>query len=564
MVLSFEFHYISQNGVLENLLKSICEDFEIRYSLNKSNTIVTLEVESNEEGLEKFSDFLSSRLPLSIFFKSSSVNVVDNLSEGVEIEPCTLTLPYTPKALELVQDEKSEFFLSPFVPNEIGNTPFLHVKKVQLLDAKGVCAKEARNSNEFLSFYSQIINLLNENKKILIKSPAGDYIYSKVNSQTATKIQGECKIIATDLCVVEKMVVIKDNEIKALASLEKPNIRLKVNSLYEAKNIFAYTRVNIQLADDMLLHLVCNEAFKNGIEFLFKEEVTENQDYDYKIVTDDNISQIAPIEVCVLENGEILVLNGGGYSAPNVKANMNKFESSAYAQFTSVIQEHDLFGEQVSGFYLSKNHDDKFMHISEQTGMLDLVSFPVEKSFERIFDSIKESTTGAKLFENYLNTYPELVEIALKTTLPKSIPNSIYTMWGICAVILGLSETFEGASEKLIELAEDFGGQKGPRIDYALINPETLVSNFNFIKMVRSSMSFKLAGADDKTLSFGFVESLSYFLSDSADFYRENLTSSRMILCGSLFGIKRFCEISARNIQASNKISFNKELPIDN
>lgn len=77
-------------------------------------------------------------------------------------------------------------------------------------------------------------------------------------------------------------------------------------------------------------------------------------------------------------------------------------------------------------------------------------------------------------------------------------------------------------------------------------------------------MSFKLAGTDNPTLSFGFLESLAYFLSDSADNYRENMTSSRMLLGGSMFGIKRLSELACRNIQANSFVAFNRELPIDN
>ncbi|DAB33677.1 MAG TPA: hypothetical protein CFH82_09130 [Sulfurospirillum sp. UBA12182] len=558
MILSFEFHYVSQNGVLENLLKSICEDFEIDYSITKNSSIVSLFVNANEEQLGAFSDFLSNRLPLSIFFKSSSVSVVEKKEENTVLEDCKLTLPFTPKTLALVTDEKSQFFMTPFVANEIGNVPFSNGSKIELCDNLENTLLLA--NDKFQELYEGVAKLLKEGKKVLIHSSSGSYIYSQVASQNkATK---DSIVIATDLSVVEKMVVIKENEIKAIASLEKPAIRLKVNSLYATKGILSQSRVKLKLADDLLIKFICDFCFKEGIEFLSRIE--QNEDFDFVLKTDATLSQTPQIEVCVLENGEILIVSGDGYSAPLVKENLKKFENPAHAQFTSVIQERDLFAEQSSCFYLSKTHEDKFMHLSKQTGMLDLVSFPVEKDFEKIFEKIKESSTGEKLLENYTQKFPELVDNALKIKIPQDAPNSIYTMWGICSVLLGFSQTYENAAEKLIENAEDYGGQKGPRVDYPLFDSEALVSNFNFIKMIRSAMSFKLAGTDDNTLSFGFLESLSYFLSDSADFYKENLSSQRIILCGSLFGIRRLSELSSRNILASSKLSFNRELPIDN
>ena len=51
------------------------------------------------------------------------------------------------------------------------------------------------------------------------------------------KEEDEFLVIPTDLSVIERMVVIKENEIKAIASLEKPSLHLRVNSLYKAKEI---------------------------------------------------------------------------------------------------------------------------------------------------------------------------------------------------------------------------------------------------------------------------------------------------------------------------------------
>lgn len=563
MILSFEFQYISQNGVLENFLKSICEEFEINYKIDKNETIVTLHVEAVEEKLGEFADFLSARLPLSIFFKSSTVHVSEEIKSYIDIKDCNLTLPYTPKVLSMAHDETSIEYMSCFVKNEVGIAPFAESKKISLFDKEGNLVADASDSQSYIEIYANISQKLLSGSKVLIQSSSGDFIYTKVDASTKS-ISKTCKnIVATDLSVVEKMAVIRENEIKALASLEKPSIRLKVNSLFAAKEILDTNRVKIKLADDMLLQLLCEKLFIDGIEFLYRQEAKTAQ-YDFVVNVDGRIGHIPQIEVCVLENGEIFILSGDGYCASVVKENLKKFDDIAHAQFTSVIQEHDLFGEQSSCFYLSKTNNDKIIYVSQESGMLDLISFPIMKSIKEVFDTIKESTTGKKMLESYEKQYPEIYKKALETQIPTDAPNNIYTMWGICAVILGISDSVEEGSEQIIENAEDYGGQKGPRIDYPLITPETLISNFNFIKMIRSAMSFKVAGTDDRTLSFGFVESLAYFLSDQADYYKENLQSSRMVLCGSLFGIRRLSELACRNIKASSKLAFNRELPIDN
>jgi hypothetical protein len=562
MILSFEFQYLSQNRVLENFLQSICEEFDIEYKIENSKTIVTLFVNAHEEKLESFADFLATRLPLSIFFKSSSVQVCNEMQGSDEVEKCNLTLPFTPKALIQAKNTKDKDYMSPFIVNEVGNAPFLNTKDIFLKDNKNNLLMSANEKSSFIALYEKISQLICENKKIRISSSNGDFIYTKVDKATSSLVD-TMNIVATDLSAVEKIAVIRDNEIKALASLEKPSIRLKVNALFSAKEILKTNRVKIKLADDMLLQLICEKLYADGVTLLYREN-SQNVAFDYSVTLDSAINTIAQIEICVLENGEILIVSGDGYSASSVKDNLKKFDDIAHAQFTSIIQEHDIFKEQLNCFYLSKTHNDKIMYISEDSGMLDLISFPIIRSFQTIFDTIKESTTGEKLFESYEKKFPLIVKNALSTKITENAPDNIYTMWGICAVILGMATSIEEGSEMMIELAEDYGGQKGPRIDYQLIAPNTLVSTFNFIKLIRSAMSFKLADTDDRTLAFGFLESFAYFLSDMTDYYKESLLSQKMLLCGSMFGIRRFSELSCRNIQATCKIAFNRELPIDN
>ena len=69
MILAFEFNYISKNALLENILESTCKDFGIDYKIGKVDNVINLYVEGDEQVLTSFSDFISKRLPLSIFFK---------------------------------------------------------------------------------------------------------------------------------------------------------------------------------------------------------------------------------------------------------------------------------------------------------------------------------------------------------------------------------------------------------------------------------------------------------------------------------------------------------------
>ena len=131
------------------------------------------------------------------------------------------------------------------------------------------------------------------------------------------------------------------------------------------------------------------------------------------------------------------------------------------------------------------------------------------------------------------------------------------------SLIVGFSSDFKSAGDILIEKAEDFGGQKGPRMDYRVMEEDKVNSDFNSYRLIKSAMSFKLAGTDDMTLSFGIMESFAYFLSDIADIHKESLNSNKIALGGSLFGYSKFTELVAKNLLANHSIYFNQELAIE-
>jgi len=552
MILAFEFNYVSKNALLENMLESICKDFGISCEIGKNENIINLYIEGDEEKLTNFSDFIGKRLPLSIFFKSTAVNVVEQKGDILnEIPVCSLCVPYTPKTLLVSKNQ-------PLANNEIGKATF---------DAKGILLKKDGNtiinaieSTSYETLYSEIAKIITNGEEVHINSASGSYVIGKID--TGFDIKDEFTVVPTDFSSVEKMVVIRENEIKALASLEKPTIKFRVNILYGAKNILPSARVKLKLTDELLLQNICEKLYSNGVEFIYRK-IADSTTCKYNVEIDGTFTQIPQVEVCVIENGEILILSGNGYSAPEVKENLKKFKQTAHAQFASIVQEHNLFDDRVSCFYMSKTNDDILMHLSEKTGMLDLVKFPVVHDMKEIYETIEASKIGAKLVKNYKEQYPEIYKNAINCKIPDDAPNNIYTIWGIAAVVLGISDNIKDGSEKVIENAEDFGGKKGPRVDYLLVDKKAIKSDFNIMRLIRSAMSFKLAGTDDVTLSFGMMEALAYFLSDTSDSCKENLSSEKTLLCGSMFGVKKFAEITCKNIIVSSKVCLNRELPID-
>lgn len=96
---------------------------------------------------------------------------------------------------------------------------------------------------------------------------------------------------------------------------------------------------------------------------------------------------------------------------------------------------------------------------------------------------------------------------------------------------------FNQSAPYLLACAADFLGDKGVRIDFSINDRGELAAD----KLIRSAMSYKLAGVDDKVLSYGFIDSLSYFLSDLMDARRDEFDA--VIFGGALFGERKFADL---------------------
>ena len=557
MILAFEFTYLSHNGVLENLLKQSCVENNIKHLITRENTCVTLYVEENEERLGAFADALSASLPLSLFFKSSSVYVAESFPAQEESIPL-LNIPvvFTPSKITSIETPSSPLYLLPYSTFNVASDTLSLFKE-------GEKVLEASSSEAFEEVYALLTTALSEGKTVQVKTASGLFVLGRIENAKQLPSMENVEVLPTDLSVVERMVVIRENEIKALATLERPSIRCKVNAMFAQKEILPTERVCVRLADEWLVYHVCKRLFAQGVSFLFKAPATLLK-ADVCVVTSLTLPAIEPLQVSVLENGEIILVKGKSYASKTLLENTKKFEEPSHGAFASIMQEHHLFDAKSSCFYLSKLYDDKLMNYSSEHGMLNLTSVPLPSSFEALFDEIAQnSESSARLIENYKNTYPEMYAQALHVKIPETLPKSIYSLWKIIAVVLGFSSDLDKGAEVLIELAEDFGGQKGPRMDYFLQKEEALVSDMNYIKLIRSGMSFKLAGTDDATLAFGYVQSLAHFISDMSDYYKENLLNEKIALAGSLFGFRRFSEMVYKNLKPNHPICFNKELPIE-
>jgi hydrogenase maturation factor HypF (carbamoyltransferase family) len=548
MILVYEFEYISKNSVLENFLQALAVKDGIEHYITKVKDKISLYARGDEERLIAFSDDLSSSLPFSVFLKSTSVNVTNEWddSKAVKAQDCKIYIPFTKQALKRAKNE-----FNPFVKNEIGQNLDINPPLVFANNGK----TDLYESN-FKEAFHKAADIIASGEKINFKTLKGTFCISEVKDKS---YQSDILVMPSDLSLVGKIAVMEDVEAATLASLEKPIIKAHTNMVFSLQYPNFPKFIRLKLADDLFLYFLSLALFEKGVKFvvLEAEECASAASLYFK----DEVKKDAWFEICHLKNGQNIILKGTSFTSPQLLKSIKQIKNPHHMQFAATIQELNLFEEADCGIYLSLENDDMIMFYSAQAGVLDMVNITYENSLAQMLENIaKKDETSAKLIKNYTEKFPLIIaktkEISLKT---KNIAN----LWSAAAFLMGLGDSLEEAQERLLENIVTFGGQKGPRVDYKLLDEESVKTTIDAHKFIKSVMSFRLAGVDDGLLSYGISESLVHFLSDFADKIKDEFEVKNILLMGSMFGIKTISNLCVKHLSVSHKVHFNKELPIE-
>ncbi len=519
MILRFSFYQVYDNGVLENILSNILKMLKIDTVIEVKEKEVFLYANADEQSLKNFSNELSNLLPISLFYKFLKTDIVDKMPSQKPLKKCFLNLPFSHLELkEFLKNPKFDNFTLDEVDEKISDLKNGKVIKIT--------TREGEKS----------VGLIRQDKKELLKNR---YFV----------------VMPTDLSLLNKMVILSQNEKNALISFEKPTLELKMNLVYKSKDILSHDFVNVKMCDSLLLFYICKKLFEDGEEFLFlsDEEMNHCGELVYKQ------SFIKDVKVNILENGSAVLLDKHDYMQ---NKNLPYFNKKAHERFSSVIYEYNLFKSKNLNFFLSFKYDDFACVYDEKSGLVELVCIKKPNSFKELIENIKKDENGKKLLENYEKNFPDLLKNALSVEILKTLPNNFYTLLGVVGVLLGYGKKVESASKNMLEFAKRFSHTKGVRIDVKL-KEQKLPNCVNVEKFIQSALSFRLAGAEPETLSFGCFESIAYFISDLSDLVAKEYGSENVSLCGEFFSFKRVLEVAAKNIQPNHQIYINRAYSLE-
>lgn len=547
MILKFKFEYLANNNTLVYFLNNICKPSNLEYRIQRQNDIF-LYVQAEEKELLEFSNTLDATLPMSMFFRNSTAEVVSQMpQENLTIESIEYKQPFCSSCITQIEDENSENFYNPFLSCQVCGTT-CDVNKLNLLKDSQVIPYDTNKE-----LFEKLASLINEDNSIKIKTQSGEFVFKKL-----AKSENEVKLLSLNLANISKLVVAEKTEIVAMASIEKPSLDLTVNAVFKQKEILNQDIVNVRYCNDLSLYLLAKELEKFEIDFLIYDE---NSSYDYELTFEGNIKNIDIPKVKILNN-QVVVLESNSYDK-NLDVIYSKFDDPAKSHFMVFLQEYNFFDKTIMNFYSStKNSDNISIYSKDVESFLDVTNYELPSSFEEIFSKICENETGNRLTQNYKNKFPEIYENAINCDISSLKEKSIYSLWKIVAVALGFEDKITKHC-KVLDNAMACALDKGPRIDYKFEDSEN-VYNKKFLahKLIQAGMSFKIAGVDDTTLSLGYIESFAHFVAQIVDDVNNEISLDGMSLTGDLFSNDLISKLVHKSVTKNFKIYYNKEFVI--
>ncbi len=546
MILHYKFEYFSNNNLLIHSLEDCANEFNIEYKIMKENNEIHLYVEGDVQKLEEFSSFLSQNVPMSIFLNNVEVNSLDSFPENIkDVSGEFHSLSFCMNCLHNV-DKSDENYYNPFIyckkcGQDLGtNSLKLFVGETEVL------------KDNYEQYFKEIVNLLNDNKRVKIKTLSGDFVFFKIDENLKDDTCG-LSLLSIDLNEISKGVKATKQEVIALASIEKPIIKLELND--DFKQLIKKDFVNVRYANDMFLYLLSKELQQNSIYFLgYKNDI----EYDAYLCFEPTkeYKQITIPKIAVAQSSRVLVLDNASYNSKYDDV-YEQFVEKDKAQFMVLLSENNLLEASVANFYISStNNDGASVYSNTFDGIIDIYNIKMPKDVSEIFEEIKKSDTGLRLISNFQQKFPKLYTNALQANLDVNGIVSISSLWKYVSLILGL----EG---DVLELANSCAAPKGPRIEYSLVeNDKMLNKEFNIVKLIQTGMSFKLAGLDSQMISLGYVESFVEFMTNNIDRINKDIELKGVSFCGDLVSNKLISKLINKNIENNFTVYYNKDFPI--
>ncbi len=331
ITLKTEIEYLSSNDIVLRLIKQIADKNSIKGYVKRINDRIVIISQGSEEQLTDFMDELGSKMPFSIFMRSSKTEVIDHKNEenflikNEDLNIIPLNRSICLSCFEESLNPSSRRFFYPFIScNYCGSQyaflfeyPFEREKTVfKFFQPCENCKREYQDINNFRYKYELIscpdcfvpifyrsknkeriafapeereklfnaaAGLISDGKIIKVKTSNGYKAVGIINEQNIEKVRKlenirrkPITVLITDVSTIENLAYIDDLTLKALSSQERPVVKLKVKDTFLERSLVSHTKfVNFKLVDDPILNYIAFFLKNRGISYIFVCSISE-------------------------------------------------------------------------------------------------------------------------------------------------------------------------------------------------------------------------------------------------------------------------------------------------
>ncbi|RDU74039.1 hypothetical protein CQA57_03580 [Helicobacter anseris] len=477
MIFDFTFFISGDFDILKKILRYEAMQNAIEFEEEFVQPRYIFRLETDEQKMLDFAQKISQQIPLSLYFKFENIQV----SQKTEI----VYKQYDTQEVLGANDFGS------IIQNQDMTLLQKWIQDVVFFD------KEIKN--DFSVAFEALVQKFIATKKLVIKNARGKFSLS-LNQKTS-------KAIFWDVEALKTYLRIQDMQIQALASYEKPSVIITPKEVFIKD--FGTDLLECILPYDLFLGILGKKCLEKGIDYAF---IASEED-----VLDISYNQEVSKQEClvVAQNGYLLFL--GENKAKNIYDIIHSYE----------VLIDDKNKQNLVACLSTKNpwifwigNDDKFQ---------SAINFDFELNPKILFSMIEKLENGTSLIKNFSKNFPELAQRVQDFDSESKKSKNIFDFLAVVAFILGYSDDF---SSIIIDNARKYVRDKGPRIDFKLARNEDKTLTLEYIKILRSSMSFRLAGVDEATLSYGILDSMSEFFCNFIQDLSTNFALDRVLVFG--------------------------------
>ncbi|WP_457643873.1 hypothetical protein [Persephonella sp.] len=376
--LKISFEYLSGNDSILELIKQLAGRHGIRGYLTRKGDRVEIIVSAPADRLQNFSKDLGDLMPYSIFMSEASVEPVEPVSdfvaEGFEIRVDTNILPQNlsicPSCLKELFDKDSRRFYFPFIScNYCGGHyaymyeyPFEREKTVfKFFQMCEKCAEEAEDKSSFRYHYPLIschecltpiylkkgeherygfdgektagafntaAGVIKKGNILKVYTSNGIKLAGLITQENITKLRGflsekrkPITVMFTGFNFLRDYLVVSENELKAIASQEKPTLYLRPSDNFREKELVSpFGYIYAKLPDDPVLLLLSAHLKEEGIKYVFLENFDERMEgiTDFELNADLPVLNKQDDMLCIIMDRYTVIEQGEKGVLPNI------------------------------------------------------------------------------------------------------------------------------------------------------------------------------------------------------------------------------------------------------